>query len=69
MGDLIKTIQLANDEELSQIILEIIARYGALHPDWEVIFLSLPKNDLKERRRCIRAAVSMLKNENRRAGA
>ena len=63
MDDVLKIIRLAEDTELSKITLEIIARYSILHPDWEIVFLSLPKNDPGERERCIRAAAAMLRQE------
>jgi hypothetical protein len=63
MDDVLKIIRLAEDTELSKITLEIIARYGILHPDWEIVFLSLPKDDPEERERCIHAAAAMLRQE------
>ena len=63
MDDVLKLIRLADDIELSKIILEVITRYGILHPDWEIVFLSLPKDEPEERERCIHAAAAMLRQE------
>jgi len=59
---ILNKIQRANDSELSEIIKAVIRRYGVLHPNWEVIFQSLPQSDVDERRRCINETIDFLKN-------
>lgn len=44
-----KLIQNSDELVLSDAILAIVKRYGQLHSDWDVCFLSLPK-DPEERK-------------------
>jgi hypothetical protein len=53
MDDLIKEISKADHAMLSEIVQAVIKRYGILHTDWEILFLSLPKYDCKERERIL----------------
>ena len=63
MLDIMERIKRADDAQISQVIMAVIDRYAAVHPDWEIVFLSLPKDDPEERERCIRAATAMLRQE------
>lgn len=49
-------IQKAKGDELSLIVHAIIGRYAELFPDWEITFLSLPKDPPDERQRTLEAA-------------
>ena len=51
----------ADDIELSEIIQSVIRRYGVLHPDWEVMFLSLPRDDPHARHRCVEETIAFLR--------
>lgn len=55
-------IQQAEDAELSQIIQAIIERYRHIHPDWEIMFLSLSKYDDQERSKILANFFSFLQN-------
>ena len=46
MIDYIKT---AKPEELDQILQAVLARYREVHPDWEIMFLSLDKKENKKK--------------------
>ena len=46
-------IESANDAETDQIVQAVIRRYGTIYPGWEIIFLSLPKDDAVQRRRML----------------
>lgn len=50
----------ADDAEISEIITAVIRRYGIVYPETEVVFLSLPKYDVPERKRIIESALKML---------
>lgn len=50
MNYVLHRIQKADDTEIQEIISAIIRRYGTKYPDWEVVFLSLPKHDPSYRR-------------------
>ena len=63
MLDIMERIKRADDAQISQVIMAVIDRYAAVHPDWEIVFLSLPKDDPEERERCIHAAAAMLRQE------
>ena len=45
LNEILNFIDQADSSQLSEIIQAIIQRYGQISPDWEVNFLSLPKND------------------------
>lgn len=45
MNAILSKIQQSDGDELSLIIAAVIERYKAVFPDWEVMFLSLPRND------------------------
>ena len=49
LKDALTRINTATDRELTEIVLAILARYDALFPEEEVLFLSLPKYDKSER--------------------
>ncbi len=50
----------ASDEDISKIIQAVIKRYEMFYPDDEVVFLSLPTDDLEERRAILAAALETL---------
>jgi hypothetical protein len=60
MDQLIRKITEADDIALSVIVQAVIKRYGALHSDWEIMFLSLPKYDVEERNRILRSVSEIL---------
>lgn len=58
-------IEQADDFEINEIINAVIRRYQAVFPDWEVMFLSLPKNDPEERRKALQSIINFLKNHEK----
>ena len=60
MGDIMQQILYADDKELAEAIQAIIRRYGILHSDWEIIFLSLPKYDLMLRENILKSVSDLL---------
>ena len=55
-------IGMADSRELSEIVRAVLGRYGELFVEEEVVFLSLPKGDLQERKRIIDAVLSLEEN-------
>ena len=45
--------------ELGELVKRILHRYDEIAADEEIVFLSLPKHDRKERERIIRAVVQL----------
>lgn len=64
MENLALAIKELDDDSISQIIQAIISRYGKVHPESEVFFLSVPKDDPALRRQTIQNLIEFLqKNE------
>lgn len=59
-NEVLSKIVQADDIEISEIIKAVIRRYEAAYPDWEIIFLSLPKHDPVERCQRIEEALKFL---------
>ena len=49
-------------DQLSEIIQAIVQRYGQINPNWEVSFLSFPKNDPMQRDQMLRSILELHKN-------
>jgi hypothetical protein len=60
MDQLVQRITEADDIALSEIVQAVVKRYGVLHSDWEIMFLSLPKYDVEERNRILRSVSEIL---------
>lgn len=54
----------ADSVELSRIVLAVLCRYGQLFAEEEVVFLSLPKHNIQERRRIIQGILDMEENRD-----
>ena len=54
----------ADSVELSQSVLAVLHRYGQLFEEEEVIFLSLPRRNIQERRRIIQGVLDMEENRD-----
>ena len=50
-------IQGADDTELNQMLDAIAERYKIVHPDYDIIFLSLPHGDPQARKRLLTFAL------------
>ena len=60
MGDIVEEIERADDHTITRIIQAVIRRYGAVYPDQEIVFLSLPLGVPEERRMILRHALEAL---------
>lgn len=59
LNEILNFIDQADTNQLSEIIQAIIQRYGQISPDWEVNFLSLPKNDPLRRQQMLQSILRM----------
>lgn len=57
--EVLRRIEESDDLEISEIIRAVIQRYHVCFPDWEIIFLSLPRNDPQERERGLEELLSL----------
>lgn len=53
LEELIAGIEAADHEEMDAIIDALQSRYKQLFPDWEVAFLSLPRENRREQARLL----------------
>ena len=49
----------ADADQLSEIIQAIVQRYGQINPNWEVSFLSFPKNDLVQQKQILQSILQL----------
>ena len=49
LSDVLSFISQADDAQLNDITTALSARYNALFPDWEVVYLALPLHDPQRR--------------------
>ena len=59
-AEILSYISKADDTEISEIIQAIIHRFDTLHPDDEIFFLSLPRNDLQVRQDTLDTLIRLL---------
>ena len=64
LPQVLEFIRQADDCQVNEIIHTLSARYKEVHPDWEVTFLSLPKNNPTERKNMIQSALHFLDKVN-----
>ena len=57
----LKEIEKADSQLLSEIVQSVQHRYAALHPEWETVFLSLPKADTQEREEELEKMIRILR--------
>ena len=53
-------IEEADHTRTMELLDTVINRFRELHDDWELILLTLPKKDRKERHRLLEQAIQML---------
>ena len=53
LEDILKRIETADDFEINEIIEAVRKRFSVAFPDWEVIYLSFPKNDPRQRKQTL----------------
>lgn len=53
LSKLLEAVDGAGERELNAIVLRMLKRYGDLFPEEEILFLSLPLKDQRERRRIL----------------
>ena len=60
---MLKRIERADVDETDEIIMSVIKCYRRLHPQYELVVLSLPKNDTEKRNAEIERIAACLKKE------
>lgn len=63
-----RAIAAAKESELAEMVRVILRRYSELFPEWDVVFLGLPKDDPAERRRVLEGACRLAEMENAKKG-
>ena len=56
-------IEEADSARTMELLDTVVNRFRELHDDWELILLTLPKNDRTERKRLLKQAVQMLQEQ------
>ena len=51
--DVLQKIESADDHEIEQIMDAVRKRFAVAFPDWEVLYISCPKNNGEERKRTL----------------
>ena len=49
----------ADSDQLNQVVQAIIDRYTLIAPDWDIAFLSLPKNDPVQRQQMLQTILQL----------
>ena len=60
LQELLERIHSADDYEITQIVSAVTARYAQRYPDYETMFLTLPKTNPEERRNIVETALRTL---------
>ena len=51
--DVLERIETADDYEIQQIMDAVRRRFAVAFPDWEVVYISCPKNNKEERQKLL----------------
>ena len=51
--EVLQKIESADDHEIEQIMDAVRKRFAGAFPDWEVLYISLPKHNEKERQKTL----------------
>ena len=60
--EVVQYIKEANDWQISEIIHAAIHRFNQVFPEWEVSFLSVPRNNPEEREKMLRSILEFHQN-------
>ena len=64
MDEVIRGISETDSENMQDLLDAVIARYQQLYPNFSLVILTLPKDDLVERERQLRQAWELLNTES-----
>ena len=62
LNEILNFIDHVDTNQLSTIVQAIVKRYGQISPDWEISFLSLPKNDPFRRQQILQSILQLDKH-------
>ena len=63
LPEILERIRRADSVELNEMLHAIQLRYHALFPEWETVYLALPTNNQKERKRCLEEQFEILQKQ------
>ena len=64
-SEMIKAIdELATEEEIDAVLNTALNQRRKMFPDWDMIYLALPKSNIEERREALKYAMDLLMKEN-----
>ena len=58
---ILEDIKQADDYEIYEIVTAAMDRYREVYPEWEIMYLAVPKNNPEERKRILEQAFNYLK--------
>ena len=60
--EILKRIETADDDEIEKIMNAVRKRFAVAFPDWEVIYLSCPRQDEQARRQTLDFLISRIQS-------
>lgn len=66
-GEVFDWIEQADIPQLQEIMDAIQDRYALVYPDWDILYLALPKQDCTQRRDLLKKAYEKLKQADKSA--
>ena len=68
MNIMMQEIRKADPAEIDMILEAAVARKRELYPQWEMVYIALPKNDPEERKRTLEWVWKDLNGDRRHTG-
>ena len=62
LENILNWIETANRQQLQEIMDSVQDRYAQILPDWDILYLAMPKTDSAERQHLIRNVLQTLCN-------
>ena len=59
----ISAIEQADDKQIQEVFHAVMRRYRTFYPDWDVIYLAVPKNNMQEREESLDWITKLLRHE------
>ena len=63
MKELFDLVWALNPEEVDELFEEVLKRKRSLHPEYEIMYMVVPKNNQEERNRIIEYIIGFLEKE------
>lgn len=65
LSKVLERIGLSDEMEINEIIRTVIHRYQKLHPAWELIVLTVPRNSPSERKQILESILKLEQQQKR----